>query len=250
VDPDNSGDYTYVRFYCEYLYEGLKNTSSGKKHIITCRYAMRYKPGDSKVNDPSLKQINGSHLVTIMIDDEDRSSIFIRDQLDEQYLYFSGRKLEHSGFILTWYNDVTGMDRVKVAKKTATEIASAEIEDVDVLEKAEGVALSIRNLHFVPDSAEILPEERGRISAIFDVLSTIDAKKILVAGHTADVGTKQSQYELSEQRAKTVIDQLVDLGMQPSVFIYEGRGGDEPAASNETSEGRARNRRVELIIIE
>ncbi len=250
VDPDNNGKYTRVKFYCEYRYDGLKETKTGPKHFITAQYAMRYKPGDSSMNDPDLKQISGKHLLTITIDDEDRSSIFIRDQLDEQYLYFSGRVREHSGFILTWYNDIIGMDRVDVAGKTEKSLELADLTDVEVIEKAEGIALSIQNLHFVPDSVEILPEERNRIKSIFDVLNSLDVKKILVIGHTADIGTKESQYVLSEQRALTVINELTALGMLPQVFIYEGRGGDEPLADNSTDEGRAVNRRVELVILD
>ena len=200
---------------------------------------MRYKAGDSAMNDPDLKQITGRHMVSISIDDEDRSSIFIRDKLDEQYLYFSGRTRKHSGFILTWYNDVIGMNWKEVVKKAEEDIRIAEIPDVEVIEKEEGISLSLNNLHFVPDSPEILPQEEDRIKAIFDVLNGLGVKKILIVGHTADVGTKESQYTLSEQRALTVIGKLTGMGMNPSMFIYEGRGGDEPVADNLTDKGRA-----------
>jgi outer membrane protein OmpA-like peptidoglycan-associated protein len=250
VDPDNNGRYTRVKFYCEYRYDGLQESKTGLKHLITAQYAMRYKPGDSSMNDPDLKQITGRHMVTILIDDDERSSIFMRDKIDEQYLYFSGRIREHSGFILTWYNDIIGMDRTEIAERTITEIKSSEVADVEIIEKTEGIALSIQNLHFVPDSAEILPMESNRIESIYKVLSELSVKRILVVGHTADIGTKESQYLLSEQRALTVINMLTTLGINPSVFIYEGRGGDEPIADNETDQGRARNRRVELIILD
>lgn len=250
VDPDNSGRYTRVKFYCEYKYEGLQETKTGPKHVITAQYAMRYKPGDSIMNDPDLKQISGRHMVSISIDDDDRSSIFMRDKLDEQYIYFDGRTREHSGFILTWYNDIVGMDRVQLAENTEKEIVEAGIEDVEIIQKDEGTGLSIQNLHFVPDSPQILPDEKGRIMAIYEVLKILNPAKILVIGHTADVGSRESQYELSEQRALTVINELTTLGFAPSIFIYEGRGGDEPVADNSTDEGRAANRRVELILLD
>lgn len=250
VDPENSGKYTKVKFYCEYRYDGLKQDRSGLKHVITAQYALRYKPGDSSMNDPDIKQISGSHVVTILIDDEDRSSIFIRDTVNEQYRYYDGRYIEHKGFILTWYNDILGMDRGTVAEISRVGIEKENVEDIEVIEKKEGLALSIKNLHFVPDSAEMLPEEDGRISSLYKLLLEIGVKKILVVGHTADVGTKESQYILSQQRAKAVIEKLTALGMHPSTFIYEGRGGDEPAASNDMPEGRAANRRVELILLD
>ena len=250
VDPDNSGNYTRVKFYCEYRYDGLQEGATGTKHVITAQYAMRYKPGDSPMADPNLEQISGRHLVSIYIDEGDHSSIFIRDKLDEQYRFFDGRNLKHSGFILTWYNDIVGMDHSVVTEKTKKVLEDEDIRDIEIVERNEGLALNIQKLHFVPDSAEILSEETGRIRAIYALLSELDIKKILVVGHTADVGTKESQYSLSKQRAVAVIEKLTGLGMNPAVFLYEGRGGDEPIADNATDEGRAANRRVELILLD
>ena len=250
VDPDNNGKYTRVKFYCEYRYDGLQDGRTGLKHVITAQYAMRYKPGDTAMADPDLKQISGRHVVNIYIDEEDRSSIFIRDKLDEQYIYINGRTLKHTGFILTWYNDVLGIDRTLVAEDTKKSIEQKQIVDVELIDKTEGLTLSIKKLHFVPDSAELLFEENGRIRSIYEMLKELDVKKILVVGHTADVGTKESQYSLSRLRALTVIDKLTELGMAPSIFLYEGRGGDEPLADNSTDEGRAENRRVELILLD
>ena len=51
-------------------------------------------------------------------------------------------------------------------------------------------------------------------------------------------------------RALAVIEKLTALGMNPSMFIYEGRGGDEPVGDNSTGEGRAANRRVEIILLD
>ncbi len=250
VDPLNNGRLTAVKFYCEYSYAGIQNTSLGEKHIINAQYAMRYKKGDSYMSDDNLKQISGRHMVTIMIDTRDSSSIFIRDMLDEQYQYTDGTRLEHSGFILTWYNDVVGMDREDVVRNVSELIEERDLQDVEVTEKQEGISISLQDIHFVPDSPEILPEEISRIDRIAEILRDIDPSKIMVVGHTADVGTKASQYELSEKRAETVINILVGNGFPPALFIYKGAGGDEPVGDNGTEEGRAKNRRVEFIILE
>jgi len=63
------------------------------------------------------------------------------------------------------------------------------------------------------------------------------------------VGSKESQYKLSVERAQTIIEEMVDRGLAPSRFVYQGIGGDEPVAPNDTEEGRAQNRRVEVIIL-
>ncbi|MDC7226915.1 MAG: OmpA family protein [Spirochaetales bacterium] len=250
VDPENSGTFTRVRFFCEYRYQGIENGRSGTKHVINAQYAMRYDPGDSALADPSLDKISGRHVVNIYIDVDDRSSIFIRDKLDEQYNYSDGKILRHTGFILTWYNDVIGLDRTEITEKTKKSIDEYDIKDVDVIEKDEGIALSINSLHFIPDSPKLLAGENARLKDIYGLLSELDLSKILVVGHTADVGSIESQNELSKLRALTVIEKLTDMGMNPSMFMYEGRGGDEPVADNGTDEGRAANRRVELILLD
>jgi outer membrane protein OmpA-like peptidoglycan-associated protein len=101
----------------------------------------------------------------------------------------------------------------------------------------------------VADQATILPSERGRLDSIAEALGSIGERTIKAVGHTADVGTAESQYELSIERAKTIIDEMVKRGIPAERFIYEGKGGTEPIAPNDTEEGRAQNRRVEFIIL-
>ena len=112
-----------------------------------------------------------------------------------------------------------------------------------------GVVLLLFDLRFAPDSAELLPGEAGRLDAIAAALKSIPDRTFLVEGHAADVGKPQGQYELSEQRAKSIVDALVARGLPASRFIYRGLGADRPLASNADEAGRARNRRVEITIL-
>ncbi len=75
-------------------------------------------------------------------------------------------------------------------------------------------------------------------------------RSFLVVGHTAKIGTEESQLSLSVERAKTIVDYLTGQGIEAERFIYEGRGGTKPVAANDTEENRAKNRRVEIIILE
>ena len=69
-------------------------------------------------------------------------------------------------------------------------------------------------------------------------------------GHTARIGTEESQFTLSVERAKTIVDYLTSQGMEAERFLYEGRGGTEPVAPNDIEKNMAKNRRVEIIILE
>lgn len=125
-----------------------------------------------------------------------------------------------------------------------------DIEDVEVdRDELNRVRLSIRNLQFVADQATLLPGEAGRLEQIADYLRELSDMTILVTGHTADVGTTESQQELSVERAETIVEAMIARGVPPGRFRYEGRGGREPVGDNSTPEGRAANRRVEIRLI-
>jgi outer membrane protein OmpA-like peptidoglycan-associated protein len=103
---------------------------------------------------------------------------------------------------------------------------------------------------FYPDSDELLPAERPRLDRIAQVLSQVSGRTFLVEGHTAAVGYPAGEMELSIQRAKGMVDELVHRGIPPDRFIYRGWGGTKPLGNNGDEAGRARNRRVEITILE
>ena len=82
------------------------------------------------------------------------------------------------------------------------------------------------------------------------LLKGYETKKILIQGHTADVGDKKSQLELSLKRAQAVADYFVRKGvLKASQLVTEGKGGTMPVAPNDTDENRAKNRRVEITLL-
>ena len=129
------------------------------------------------------------------------------------------------------------------------ETETPEDEPIEVERTTEGIKLNLPRIHFVPDQATILPREKDRLDKLAEMLKKVPDASFMVKGHTADVGTKESQYELSVERARTIIEEMVARGLEPSRFVYQGLGGDQPVAPNDTEEGRARNRRVEVIIL-
>ena len=110
--------------------------------------------------------------------------------------------------------------------------------------------LEINDIRFVADQAVVLPEEKPRLEAVARALKKIEGRTFRVIGHTARAGTEAGQKALSVERAKAVVDFLVASGLDAGRFVYEGRGASEPVATNDTPEGMALNRRVEIIILE
>jgi outer membrane protein OmpA-like peptidoglycan-associated protein len=120
---------------------------------------------------------------------------------------------------------------------------------VDLVDSAQGLVLRVRDLRFVADSDEILVSEKWRLDAIAASLSGLKEGSFLVEGHSAAVGKPKGELELSALRAKRVVDELVSRGIAASRFIYRGLGSGSPIADNSTEEGRAKNRRVEITIL-
>ena len=123
-----------------------------------------------------------------------------------------------------------------------------KVPDVTVTDSIDGIKFFV-DLKFYPDSPELLPSEKTRIEAIAQNLKTLlvnDGYTILIEGHTADVGKPVGQLNLSIERTRTVMQSLINEGIDEKLFSYKGFGGTMPLADNETEQGRAQNRRVEI----
>lgn len=127
-----------------------------------------------------------------------------------------------------------------------------KVPDVIINDSHTGTQISIQNLRFVADSSELLPDEKERLDSIADMLRDIaDSNEfsITVEGHTASVGKPTGELNLSIERAQAIIQAMSDRGVNTSEFTYKGFGGTVPLGDNATEEGRAQNRRVEILII-
>ena len=133
--------------------------------------------------------------------------------------------------------------------KEAVTTAAAK-NDMVVEQTPAGLRLSVRNIRFKPDSDEILPSEYGRLDEIAGVLVMAKGSQFLIEGHTARVGAVATEQPLSLKRAHKIAEELSARGVASSAFLCRGFGGARPVASNDTEEGRAQNRRVEITILE
>lgn len=115
---------------------------------------------------------------------------------------------------------------------------------------AAGIRLTMQNLNFKPDSAELLPGENERLDQIAQVLKEVPDQMFLVEGHSASVGYEKGEMKLSVERANSVANALIQRGIPREKFICKGSGGTKPIADNSTQEGKAKNRRVEITILE
>lgn len=146
---------------------------------------------------------------------------------------------------------VEKVEKVASAGKTVLEKVDDVLPKNNIVaeEVSAGIRLSIRDIKFAPDSAQILSGESERLDEIAEVLKMAPNAQLLVEGHTASVGKPTGEQKLSEQRAHKIAEELKARGVKAGAFICRGFGGTKPVASNETNEGRAQNRRVEITIL-
>jgi outer membrane protein OmpA-like peptidoglycan-associated protein len=109
--------------------------------------------------------------------------------------------------------------------------------------------LILRDLQFVANKAELLPGEETRLDQIAALLKKVPKNQILIEGHPTRVGDESDEMGLSLERAHTIVNELTSRGVPKDQFITKGSGGTKPVADNDTPEGRARNRRVEITIL-
>lgn len=126
-----------------------------------------------------------------------------------------------------------------------------KIDKTSVSDEDDGIHISIEDINFVADSAQLLDNEEDRLRIIAEKLVEITAKNeytLLVEGHTASVGKPEGEMNLSFERAQAIIDKLTEYGVDPDLCEAQGFGGTKPIGDNSTEEGRERNRRVEIIV--
>jgi outer membrane protein OmpA-like peptidoglycan-associated protein len=105
------------------------------------------------------------------------------------------------------------------------------------------------DLSFERGTATLTPESATATSRLATILKAFTTAKLKIEGHTDNVGDADANKKASLERATAVKDALVKAGAPADRIVVEGAGPDRPIAANDTEEGRAKNRRIELSIV-
>lgn len=99
------------------------------------------------------------------------------------------------------------------------------------------------------DKSILKNEGKGKLDDLASKLRALDLEVVIAIGHTDSIGSDAYNQSLSVRRAESVKAYLVSKGVAPNRIYTEGKGEKQPVASNKTSDGRAKNRRVEIEVI-
>ncbi|HET7841533.1 MAG TPA: OmpA family protein [Terriglobia bacterium] len=157
----------------------------------------------------------------------------------------------------------TARQQAAAAEQTAEEFRrerEAELEHVQQIlsqivetrRTGSGLVMTLgsNSIRFDFDKSDIKPPYRETLSRIAGVLMTLKGYSIYVYGYTDDVGTQDYNLQLSDRRAKAVRNYLVQSGLESNILTTKGFGKSDPRVKGETAEARAKNRRVEIGIVD
>jgi outer membrane protein OmpA-like peptidoglycan-associated protein/Tol biopolymer transport system component len=122
--------------------------------------------------------------------------------------------------------------------------------DIPLKPFAAGAKVVLHNILFETGKSDLLPESLVELGKLVSLMKENPALKIEISGHTDNIGRTGDNQVLSTARAKRVVDHLIAQGIEVNRLKSVGYGATKPIADNATEEGRALNRRTELLVIE
>lgn len=164
--------------------------------------------------------------------------IVAKAEKGDKHIYFAIYVVDHDNFTLI-IQDVIEVSAPKTGMVTAEKLS-------------KGIAanghIAVYGIHFEIGNSNIKAESGNSLTLIADYLKSVEGKKFFIVGHTDNTGLLAENMKLSESRAKSVMDKLVnDYSINPSQLVSYGVSSLAPIASNQTDEGKAKNRRVEIV---
>lgn len=126
------------------------------------------------------------------------------------------------------------------------EVAPTDPETQAAIDQINGIIGA--SLNFAPGSTSLGDADRQKLDQVAEILGEHPTLRAVVEGHTDDRGGALGNLRLSEERAQSVVDYLIEQGVDPDRLSTIGFGEERPVASNNTTSGRAQNRRIEFQV--
>ena len=136
----------------------------------------------------------------------------------------------------------------ELASQTA-ESLQRRLEYMEYRQTDRGVVVTLGDVLFEVGESDLLDSASENIRDVIELLESEPDKSIRIEGHTDSTGPTALNLRLSRQRAEAVRDALIELGIDAERMNAVGMGEEFPIATNETAQGRARNRRVDVIVL-
>jgi outer membrane protein OmpA-like peptidoglycan-associated protein len=137
----------------------------------------------------------------------------------------------------------------KVGQVSKFDLATASTDDIAKALEKDGKVVISGGVLFETDSAKLAPGSADLVKRVAEAMKKNPNLKLSVVGHTDNTGDYNYNVQLSERRAKAFAEALIKEGVAANRLTAVGVGPQSPVATNDTPEGRAQNRRVELVVM-
>jgi outer membrane protein OmpA-like peptidoglycan-associated protein len=173
-----------------------------------------------------------------------------RENFDYIFMLSTGDVMEYVGNSSAVLTHTEGVARPEGELENLRSRLSETIPEAEVSRTDQGILINIGEILFKFDSAELTGRADRDLDNIVDVLGDYAGRKVRVIGHTDSTGTEEYNLSLSLRRARRTADELEmrDRSLRGRI-TFIGLGEKSPIATNSTAEGRRRNRRVEILIL-
>ena len=153
--------------------------------------------------------------------------------------------------------DGAARERIELARQVETQEAAraqlSSLEDLfkpteaEVLQERDDIVIRLLGLKFAPGSSKLGKDQEALLGKVIEAIGLYSERDVIVEGHTDAAGSAEANLDLSRARARSVRDDLIASGrVLPARVTSEGYGESRPIASNDTDEGRAHNRRIDV----
>ncbi|NPV82609.1 MAG: OmpA family protein [Candidatus Aminicenantes bacterium] len=137
----------------------------------------------------------------------------------------------------------------KERDELASKLKGALSSVAETTETARGLIVNLAGVLFDVNKATLKPESQLKLAKLAGILMVFQDMKLSIEGHTDSTGSEELNLRLSTDRARAVYEFLMSQGVAPDRMKYQGFGSSKPVAPNDTEANRAKNRRVEVIVL-
>jgi flagellar motor protein MotB len=242
-----------IHFEVQYRLVEIKEIDSRSYYRIQAKWYPLWIPDAKAAKVSGIERIAGYSSMDLLWDNRAGSPKQSTVNEETQYRFGEKSSLLYTRNTKEDFTTVTDIVRDRMIKDLNRQIASQKVSNVEIKETEEGVVLSIENIQFEAESSVLSDAEKAKLTGIGKLLSAVANRKLSVVGHAANTAGSDEKdlLRLSGERAQAVADFLVQSGFRGAdTIVASGLGGTKPLAANDTPEGRSKNRRVEIVIMD
>lgn len=234
-----------------YSHEQVQDAGYSTSYIyeidIPAENRIRYKSNYVKgtVRDKKTREPLAASVELINLETNETESLVSSDSVSGAYLIVLTQGAEYALYI----NKREYLFKSLNFNYSALKDYEPIILDIDLERASDGTTAILQNIFFDVDKYDLKDKSVTELQKILRFLKENPSVKVEISGHTDNSGSPSYNVQLSEKRAQSVNNYLIERGIAPERLRTKGYGSDQPIADNTTEEGRQKNRRIEFKII-